>query len=241
MNRDEIEKRFAEAEAEFAEYFRKNYPGPDTIIGNPDWHSPKLFRAATRIHARTALDALARLEDAEAAQALVVEQAVAIGADIAERTRPDGFPEEASNAYHSGAMDVVDAIRALADPSGVEALAALREERDALETAREMLGGFWAEAAADRDRLAAANAALEAQVARLVGVGQKLFWAARELRDYASYAEMVGGVSVNRPQIRKWCDAIAEIINTLPEDENYERSFAALAEVQADARREGGE
>ena len=92
---------------------------------------------------------------------------------------------------------------------------------------------------ADRDRLAAANAALEAQVARLVEVGQKLFLAARELRDYASYAEIVGGVSVNRPQIRKWCDTIAEIVNTLPDDENYERSFAALAAVQADARRDG--
>ncbi len=30
----------------FSEYFRTNYPGPDTIIGKPDWHSPKIFRAA---------------------------------------------------------------------------------------------------------------------------------------------------------------------------------------------------
>ena len=30
----------------FMEYFRRNYPGPDTIIGRPDWHSPKIFRAA---------------------------------------------------------------------------------------------------------------------------------------------------------------------------------------------------
>lgn len=40
-----------------------------------------------------------------------------IAADIACRQRPDGFPEAASNAYHSGAMDVADAIRALTPPA----------------------------------------------------------------------------------------------------------------------------
>jgi hypothetical protein len=33
----------------FMDYFRRNYPGPETIIGRPDWHSPKIFRAA--VHA----------------------------------------------------------------------------------------------------------------------------------------------------------------------------------------------
>jgi hypothetical protein len=33
--------------ASFAEYFVKNYPGPHTIIGDPTWHAPKVFRAAT--------------------------------------------------------------------------------------------------------------------------------------------------------------------------------------------------
>lgn len=32
--------------ATFAEYFVKNYPGPHTIIGDPNWHAPKVFRAA---------------------------------------------------------------------------------------------------------------------------------------------------------------------------------------------------
>jgi hypothetical protein len=32
--------------AEFTEYFVKNYPGPDTIIHKPEWHAPKIFRAA---------------------------------------------------------------------------------------------------------------------------------------------------------------------------------------------------
>lgn len=36
------------AEREFTEYFVRNYPGPDTIIHDPKWHAPKLFRAAKR-------------------------------------------------------------------------------------------------------------------------------------------------------------------------------------------------
>lgn len=32
---------------EFTEYFIKNYP-PNTVISNPAWHAPKLYRAATR-------------------------------------------------------------------------------------------------------------------------------------------------------------------------------------------------
>lgn len=30
----------------FAAWFRANYPGPDTIIHKPDWHAPRIFRAA---------------------------------------------------------------------------------------------------------------------------------------------------------------------------------------------------
>lgn len=28
------------------EYFRTNYPGPNTIIFDPNWHAPKIYRAA---------------------------------------------------------------------------------------------------------------------------------------------------------------------------------------------------
>ncbi|WP_421357839.1 Lar family restriction alleviation protein [Agrobacterium rosae] len=35
-----------EAEASFTEYFVRNYPGPDTVIYDPRWHAPKIFRAA---------------------------------------------------------------------------------------------------------------------------------------------------------------------------------------------------
>ena len=33
---------------EFTAWFRANYPGPDTVISNPDWHAPKVFRAVLR-------------------------------------------------------------------------------------------------------------------------------------------------------------------------------------------------
>lgn len=31
---------------QFMEYFRSNYPGPNTVIARPDWHAPKIYRAA---------------------------------------------------------------------------------------------------------------------------------------------------------------------------------------------------
>jgi hypothetical protein len=31
---------------EFTAYFVKNYPGPRTVIFDPEWHAPKIFRAA---------------------------------------------------------------------------------------------------------------------------------------------------------------------------------------------------
>ena len=41
-----------EALANFTAWFCRNYPGPDTLIHRPEWHAPKVFRAAA--------DALAR-------------------------------------------------------------------------------------------------------------------------------------------------------------------------------------
>ena len=35
--------------ARFMEYFRTNYPGPNTIIVKPDWHSPKIYSAALAV------------------------------------------------------------------------------------------------------------------------------------------------------------------------------------------------
>ena len=93
--------------------------------------------------AHTALDALARLEDAEAAQALVVERAAA------PLTDDEAYSAALSHRHDLGLLPPLDQqlecsrarwwhealshrLRALADPSGVEALAALRAERDAL-------------------------------------------------------------------------------------------------------------
>ena len=48
----------------FAEYFIKNYPGPNTVIGRPEWHAPKIFRAAKYALDHDALVArVASLED----------------------------------------------------------------------------------------------------------------------------------------------------------------------------------
>lgn len=33
-------------------WFRANYPGPDTIIHKPDWHSPKIYSAAMALSGR---------------------------------------------------------------------------------------------------------------------------------------------------------------------------------------------
>lgn len=50
---------YAAAQQAFADYFARNYPGPDTIIFDPAWHAPKLFAAACR--------AITETNDAEAA------------------------------------------------------------------------------------------------------------------------------------------------------------------------------
>ena len=39
-------KQRTAALATFSDYFVRNYPGPNTIIGDPNWHAPKIFRAA---------------------------------------------------------------------------------------------------------------------------------------------------------------------------------------------------
>lgn len=68
-----------EALAEFTDYFVRNYPGPHTIISDPNWHAPKIFRAAQRAlsadHAAT-VDALrAKLARVEALAELWEQEA----------------------------------------------------------------------------------------------------------------------------------------------------------------------
>lgn len=116
-----------------------------------------LFQAAPDLR-DTALDALARLADAQAAQALVVERAIKEGMRI-----PASVPVD--QVQHA----IDDAIRALADPSGVEALAALRAELDQrheLHLEQVRITSEWI--ARHYDALAQLAEA-QAQVARLVG------------------------------------------------------------------------
>ncbi len=66
------------------------------------------------------------------------------------------------------------------------------------------------------------------QVKPLVDMANALLKAARELAQFASYAEIVGGVNVNRPQIREWSDKVFAAIKAVPENNEFERDFAAL-------------
>lgn len=93
-----------------------------------------------------------RKADAKAAQALVVERVAEIALEFEQCAAPD-------------------AIRALADTDGMALVNALRAEAEAhKDHALRLLplANRTIAAEADRDRLAAANAALEAQVARLL-------------------------------------------------------------------------
>lgn len=108
--------------------------------------------------------------DAKAAQALVVERCMATIQAFS------GSEEEADyKAY------LANELRALADTDGLALVQALRAERDnlsdKLELERALTDGAHKRARtaeADRDRLAAANAALEAKLARLVGALEQI-------------------------------------------------------------------
>jgi hypothetical protein len=56
----------SDALATFTEWFCRNYPGPDTIIHKPEWHAPKVFRAAESAIARQAIPEREELESAYA-------------------------------------------------------------------------------------------------------------------------------------------------------------------------------
>ena len=136
--------------------------------------------------ARTVIALHAQLADAKAAQAMVVERAVG----VAKRHRSKVQINEP--LWHDGqdwASDrIAEAIEALADTDGMALVQALRAERDEAKRLmemrhREMLAADELmrkhqrradKAEADRDRLAAANAVLEARVAELEGALRNL-------------------------------------------------------------------
>lgn len=75
----------ADAVSRFAAWFRRNYPGPDTIIYDPDWHAPRILAAA-----RAALTAAPQ-------PAPVAREALVGVIDLVRRAwaamRPDGISE----------------------------------------------------------------------------------------------------------------------------------------------------
>ena len=65
---------------EFMQWFRKNYPGPDTIIHKPDWHATRVYQAA--IHAsRSGLCAPTQDERVKALAEALVEAVKAMPQD----------------------------------------------------------------------------------------------------------------------------------------------------------------
>lgn len=99
------------------------------------------------------------LAEARAAQAGVVERAASTGCRICAETR-----------HVTLGKQVEDALRALADPTGVALLAELRDRAEKAEAGKDKWMnrcmeevGQHLETKAERDRLAAANAVLEAK------------------------------------------------------------------------------
>lgn len=125
----------------------------DVATSNLTAAAPALARSLLAAH-----DEIDRLRaDALAAQALLVERAAQEAEDHGEPGMYQGASAEFRSGYEDAGEHIAESIRALAPDTGVKALAELRAERDALETAREMLGGFWAK---DNARAEAAEAAL---------------------------------------------------------------------------------
>lgn len=67
---------------------------------------------------------------------------------------------------------------------------------------------------------------------------QKMHAAAIELAQYTSYAEIVGGISQNRKQIREWCDKVFAIHNEIENADTAGADEADIARGKAEAANE---
>ena len=183
------------------------------------WTHPYILATRAALAASPEVQALVR-----EAEALVVERAA----------------EEVDRHYAAGDMgNPGHWVRAIAPADGLAAVEALRKERDeaqgliyaarlernAAEDQEKELAEELRAVRADRDRLAAANAALEAKLARLVETVE------RAIKDTML---RLG----KHPDIRR---IMAPQVMWGAGDSCISAIRAALAEVQADARREGGE
>jgi hypothetical protein len=117
----------------FTEYFVRNYPGPDTIIHNPQWHAARIFRAAEHAIAyhrpastpgpvplARVMEQFTPAEREEiAADAARLNAAVPVPDEAVERAR-------AAYAFHAEHADHDDCLHAALTAAGYFAL---REER----------------------------------------------------------------------------------------------------------------
>jgi hypothetical protein len=152
-------------------------------------------------------DILAQLADAKAAQALVLEQAA--GHIVSEGERlAEGIPNAGPGLEFL--RELADEVRALADTDGLALVQALRAEIARKDQTIEAWREDLTNERADRDRLAAANAAL---------------------LEYYNAVEAFND--------KPWKDDIIVMAKRV----NVAKAAVttAIAEVQADARREGGE
>ncbi len=109
-------KASPEALEQFTAYFVKNYPGPDTIIFDPKWHAPKIFRAAVSALSAQVQD----VEDSPATKAIAAERARQIEVEAWTPEHDDAHAKGelllAAKAYFAHATD-----RALSIPDGERA------------------------------------------------------------------------------------------------------------------------
>lgn len=206
--------------------------------------------------ARTVIALHAQLADAKVAQAMVVERAAeeCDAEASAAREMRNEFPQHTSVSLETVERwfrNRADAIRALADTDGLALVQSLRAE--ARESAMQALASMGQaqeayeaqlKAEADRDRLAAANAALEAKLARLVGAAEP--FEPGGFNGDIFYGDPVKTtMGTHRWENGQWVKLPTEMeaILAMLAEARRERDAAirALAEVQADARREGGE
>jgi hypothetical protein len=87
----------AQALAQFTDYFVKNYPGPDTIIYNPNWHAPKIFAAA-----HSAITAALNHSEDAALQAEAMKREMA---ELREALRPFAKFAEKAERFVQGRAD----------------------------------------------------------------------------------------------------------------------------------------
>ena len=81
----------AKAEAIFTEYFAKNYPGPDTVIFDPKWHAPKIFRAVVSALSASTTDTDGWHDE----EKLTPDEAWTILCETPDITSPEDYPDHA--------------------------------------------------------------------------------------------------------------------------------------------------